>query len=142
LAQRGEPHRAYTYADGEIGANDYRPPMRLPDYQRELDLVTVTPDGTIAAYVNGRINPAGRIGDFGPVGTRPAYRRQGLARAALLEGLRRMKARGMERVCLSTRDTNTPARRLYESIGFRTVGLVLEFEKTGGQNHSESTHLL
>jgi hypothetical protein len=31
--------------------------------------------------------------------------------------LRRLKARGMSRVCVSTGAANTPARRLYESIG-------------------------
>ena len=52
---------------------------------------------------------------------RPAYRRQGLTQAVLIEGLRRMQAGGMERVCVSTGETNTPTRRLYESVGFRGV---------------------
>ena len=62
----------------------------------------IAPDGVIAAYVNGWLDPVNRIGDFGPVGALPAYRRQGLTRAVLLEGLRRMQAAGMERVCVST----------------------------------------
>lgn len=95
--------------------------MQLPGYEQELDLVAVAPDGTIAAYVNGWTDPVNRIGDFGPVGTRAAYRRQGLGRAVLLEALRRMRERGMNRVCVSTGEANTPARRLYEAIGFRIV---------------------
>jgi ribosomal protein S18 acetylase RimI-like enzyme len=103
--------------------------MRLPGYHRDLDVVTVAPDGVIAAYVNGWIDPINRIGDFGPVGARPAYRRQGLTRAALVEGLRRMKAHGMDRVCISTGVSNTPALQLYESIGFRVVNRYLEYIK-------------
>jgi hypothetical protein len=71
--------------------------------------------------VNGWIDPVNRIGDFGPVGALAAYRRQGLTRAALLEGLRLMKARGMNRVCISTGGSNTPAMRLYQSVGFKIM---------------------
>jgi ribosomal protein S18 acetylase RimI-like enzyme len=105
--------------------------MRLPGYDRDLDVVAVTPDGVIAAYVNGWIDPVNRIGDLGPVGARPAYHRQGLTRAVLLECLRRMKARGMDRVCVSTGVANAPALRLYESVGFKTVNTYLEYVKTG-----------
>jgi mycothiol synthase len=114
---------------GNVSDDDYARMMRLPSYQRDLDVVTVTPDGIIAAYVNGWIDPVNQIGDFGPVGARPAYRRQGLTRAALLEGLRRMKAYGMNRVCVSTGVSNTPARQLYASIGFKIVNKYLDYVK-------------
>jgi len=115
---------------GNVSDDDYARFMRLPGYHRDLDVVTITPDGVIAAYVNGWIDPVNGIGDFGPVGARPAYRRQGLMRAALLEGLRRMQARGMNRVSVSTGDSNTPALRLYESVGFTIVNKYLTYVKT------------
>ena len=114
----------------DVSDEDYASLMRLPGYHRDLDVVAVTPDGVIAAYVNGWIDPVNRIGDFGPVGARPAYRRQGLTRAVLLEGLRRMQARGMDRVCVSTGVSNTPALRLYESLGFKIVNKYLDYVKT------------
>ena len=114
---------------GNVSDEDYARLMRLPGYHRDLDVVAVAPDGVIAAYVNGWIDPLNRIGDFGPVGARPAYRRQGLTRAVLLEGLRRMQARGMERVCVSTGVSNTPARNLYEAIGFKIVNKYLDYVK-------------
>ena len=115
MAEAGEiPNRAAAQREvwqpwtvGNVSDDDYARFMRLPGYHRDLDVVTVTPDGVIAAYVNGWIDPVNRIGDFGPVGALPAYRRQGLTRAALLEGLRRMQARGMDRVCISTGVSNT-----------------------------------
>jgi len=115
---------------GDVSDDDYARLMRLPGYQRDLDVVTITPDGIIAAYVNGWIDPINMIGDFGPVGALPAYRRQGLTRAALLEGLRRMKALGMNRVCVSTGVSNEPALRLYESIGFKVMNKRIEYIKT------------
>jgi mycothiol synthase len=117
---------------GNVSDDDYTRLMQLPGYHRELDVVAVAPDGIIAAYVNCWLDPANRIGDFGPVGARPAYRRQGLTRAVLLEGLRRLKARGMERVCVSTGVSNTSALRLYESVGFRVVNRYLDYVRTGG----------
>jgi GNAT superfamily N-acetyltransferase len=127
LAQREVWH---PWTVGKVSDDDYARFMRLPGYHRDLDVVAVTPDGVIAAYVNGWIDPVNRIGDFGPVGARLAYRRQGLTRAALLEGLRRMQARGMDRMCISTGDTNTPAIQLYESIGFKIVNKYLDYVKT------------
>jgi ribosomal protein S18 acetylase RimI-like enzyme len=136
VAENDIPDRAAAYREvwqpwtvGNVTDEDYALFMRLPGYHRDLDVVTVASDGVVAAYVNGWIDPINGIGDFGPVGARPAYRRQGLTRAALVEGLRRMKAHGMDRVCISTGVSNTPALRLYESIGFRVVNRYLEYIK-------------
>jgi len=135
LAGAGEiPNRAAAHREvwqpwtvGNVGDDDYASFMRLPGYHRELDVVAVAPDGAIAAYVNGWLDPVNLIGDFGPVGARPAYRRQGLTRAVLAEGLRRMRSAGMDRVCVSTGMSNTPALRLYESVGFRPVNSYLDY---------------
>ncbi len=132
ISNRAAAQRAVwlPWTVGEISDDDYAYFMRLPGYQRDLDIVAVAPDGVIAAYVNGWIDPVNRIGDFGPVGARLAYRRQGLTRAVLLEGLRRMKTHGMNRVCVSTGISNAPARNLYESVGFRIVNQYLDYVKT------------
>ena len=118
---------------GVVSDNDYAQLMQLPGYDRELDIVTIAPDGAIAAYVNGWTDPVNRIGDQGPVGARPAYRRQGYTRAALLECLRRMQARGMQRVCISTGVNNRAARSLYESVGFRVVNEFIGYVKPNPQ---------
>ena len=114
---------------GEVTGDQYAAFMGLPGYDRELDVVAVVPDGVIAAYVNCWPDPVNRIGDLGPVGARPAYRRRGLTRAVLLEGMRRLQAAGMDRVCVSTGVTNTAARALYESVGFAVVNRYLDFVK-------------
>ena len=126
---RAAAHREvwYPWTVGNITDEDYARFMRLPGYHRDLDVVTIAPDGVIAAYVNGWVDPLNRIGDFGPVGARQPYRRQGLTRAALVESLRRMQAHSMDRVCVSTGVSNTPALRLYELIGFRVVNRYLEY---------------
>jgi mycothiol synthase len=103
--------------------------MRTLEYERELDIVAVASDGTIAAYAMVWLDRDNRIGDFGPVGARPAFRRRGLTRAVLLEGLRRMKARGADTAIVSTVESNVAAIPLYESIGFRRAGREMDYAK-------------
>ncbi len=131
ISNRAAAHREVwqPYTVGNVSDEDYTGFMRLPGYDRELDVVAIAPDGVIAAYVNGWIDPVNRIGDFGPVGARPGYRRQGLTQAVLLECLRRMKRLGMNRVSVSTGVANVPALRLYESVGFKIENKYLEYVK-------------
>lgn len=126
-AQR-EVWRPWTV--GNVSDEDYARFMHLPGYHRELDIVAVAPDGVIAAYANGWLDHLNHIGDFGPVGALPAYRRMGLTRAVLLQGMRRMRDDGMQRVCISTGVSNTPALRLYESLGFQAQNRYLEYRKS------------
>jgi mycothiol synthase len=132
ISNRAAAHREVwtPWTVGNVSDDDYARLMRLPGYHRDLDVVAVTSEGVIAAYVNGWIDPLNRIGDFGPVGARVAYRQQGLTRLVLLEGLRRMQAHGMDRVCVSTGVSNTPALRLYESVGFKIVNKYLDYVQT------------
>lgn len=132
ISNRASAYREvwHPWSVGDVSDEDYARFMRLPAYDRDLDVVAVAPDGVIAAYVNGWNDPVNRIGDLGPVGARPAYRRQGYTRAVLLECMRRMRERGMDRVCVSTTVTNTAARPLYESVGFRIVNQYLDYTQT------------
>lgn len=50
--------------------------------------------------------------------TAPAWQRRGLARAGLLRGMARLRDAGATSVRLAVTDANTPALRLYESLGF------------------------
>ena len=70
-----------------------------------------------------------RVGLFEPVGTRPPFRRQGLATALMLGGLQRLRDRGM-RAALVTGDhpgqeekstAFTSSRFVYEAVGFQLL---------------------
>jgi len=131
IPKRAAAHREVwqPWTDGNISDEAYLSFMQLPAYQRDLDVIAAAADGTIAAFVNGWIDPLNRIGEVGSVGVVPAYRRQGLMRAVLLEVLRRMQARGMERACVSTGVVNIPAIRLYASVGFEIVNQYLDYSR-------------
>jgi mycothiol synthase len=131
LTQRAAAQREvwHPWTVGNVSDSDYADFMHLPGYDRQLDVVAVAPDGIIAAYVNGWIDPINQVGDFGPVGALPAYRKQGLTKAVLLECMRRMRAGGMIRVSVSTGVSNEPGLRLYGSVGFTVQNEYHEYVK-------------
>jgi mycothiol synthase len=132
IPQRAAAHREVwqPWTDGNITDEDYAALMKLPGYNRDLDVVAVAPGGVFAATANGWLDPVNRIGCIGQVGALPHYRRRGLTRAVLLELLSRMQARGMDRACISTGVSNVPAIRLYQSVGFEVVNQYLDYVRS------------
>jgi ribosomal protein S18 acetylase RimI-like enzyme len=93
--------------------------LHTPLYQPDLDLVVVAPDGALAGFCVGWYEPSRGVAQVEPVGVHPRYQRMGLARALLTEMLRRFKARGASVAIIETDLDRTPARRTYESVGFK-----------------------
>ena len=110
--------------------------MRTPAYDPDLDLVTVAPDGRLAAYCmcsleegNGEA-PGPRAGWTDPVATHPGYQRLGLARALLFTGMRLLRDRGAEYARLGTSSTNMAMQMVAESAGFMVKEITkIWFEK-------------
>ena len=92
-----------------------------PDYRPELDLAVVAPDGTFASYCICWLDPVNRIGEFEPVGTRAAFRKQGLGKALMREGLRRLYDFGARAATVLSLADNEASVRLYTSVGFAVV---------------------
>ena len=104
-----------------VTVDGYRNVIRAPLYQPDLDLVVVAPDGCLVSFCLCWLDSANRVGLFEPVGTHPDYRRLGLARAVMLEGLRRMQAYGMESVLIASGAENEASKALYAQLGFDVV---------------------
>lgn len=109
--------------------------LALPGYERELDLVAVAPDGSLAAYcfcsISAEENAQSgrRVGTTDPVATHPRCRRLGLAKALLLTGLRLLRERGMETAGLSTGGDNLPMQRAAASAGFQMTETIVWYTK-------------
>jgi mycothiol synthase len=88
----------------------------MPGYRADLDLVVSTPQNQFASFCIVWLSDG--VGEFEPVGTRAAFRRQGLGRAVMLEGLKRLKAFGGHRAIVYSEPKN---RAFYESCGFVVV---------------------
>ena len=120
-AERVDLHRE-VWSPSRVTLEAYRRLRATPGYTPELDLVAVAPDGAFASYCICWLDPINRAGEFEPVGTRPAYQRQGFGRAVITEGLRRLKAHGTTDASVLTPQSNERAVALYESVGFRVAG--------------------
>src|SRR5258706_14539858 len=98
--------------------------MKMPQYDPQLDLMVMAPDGTPAAGCICWVDPVNRVGLFERVGTRPQFRRQGLATALMLGGLQRLGDRGMQAALVAgahpgkeeKRTELTSSRCVYETV--------------------------
>jgi predicted N-acetyltransferase YhbS len=83
---RGFDHPGDPPSDGIEG----RQKMQSgPHYRKDLAIVAVAPSGEFVSFAGLWFDAANRLGYVEPVATDPDYRRRGLARACVLEGIRR-----------------------------------------------------
>jgi len=86
-----------------------------------------TDDSGVIAYILGRvIIPEGEIYR---IATREDKRRRGIAYRLLSYAHKTERGHGLECLFLEVREQNTPARALYESYGFKTVGVRKNYYK-------------
>jgi ribosomal protein S18 acetylase RimI-like enzyme len=91
-------------------------------YIRELDLVVEAPNGAIASFCTFRIDPVSRATELEPIGTHPDYRRRGLGKALIFEGMRLLKKYDPLNLYIDGAADNPGANHLYESTGFEKKG--------------------
>jgi len=107
--------------------------LQQPEYRPDLDLVVVAPDGRLAAFCLCWLaprRPAGHpVGQVEPLGVHPDFRRQGLGRAVLLEGLRRLQAHGAATLTVETDDYRDAAFGLYQAAGFEVAHRIVMWRK-------------
>lgn len=65
-----------------------------PLYRRDLDLVAIASDGSIASFCTIWFDDVTRTAYFEPVATVPAHQRHGLGKAVMIEGLHHLKHMG------------------------------------------------
>lgn len=114
--------------------------MSAPDYEPELDLVAVAPDGRLAAYCLCSISReenahSGRNeGTTDPVATHPDFQRRGLALALLLTGMKKLSERGMETALLGTSSENEGMLRTAQAAGFAVQATTVWFARQVAQD--------
>ena len=87
-------------------------------YKEELDLVAVTPEGIIASFCTFRLDPNSRIISLEPMGTNPDFRKLGLGKALLAEGIKRSMKYKPPFFYIDGAANTPAANRLYEATGF------------------------
>jgi mycothiol synthase len=106
--------------------------LRCPEYLPDLDTVATAPDGRLAAFCVCWLdkNAEGETsGQVEPLGVHPDFRKLGLGRAVLSEGLRRLQRHGAQEIVVETDSYRNAAFKLYESCGFSVIKDVLVYRK-------------
>lgn len=106
----------------------YRNIQTAPLYRRDLDLVAIAPDGSIASFCTIWFDDVTRSAYFEPVATVPAHQRRGVSRALLTEGLHRLQRMGCRWAFVAGFEHGP--NRLYETTVGPEYGHYRAWEKT------------
>jgi len=98
-----------------------------PLYRRDLDLVAVAADGSIASFCTIWFDDVTRTAYCEPVATVPAHQRRGLGKAVMIEGLHRLKRMGAKVVFVG--GGSQAANALYFSVMGQEYDLLEPWEK-------------
>ena len=120
-----------------FGADAWSEKSVASELTNKLSLWLVAVDGDrVAGYV-GSQTVCGET-DMMNVAVTADYRRQGLGEKLVLALVEELKAMGSQCLTLEVRDSNTPARTLYEKLGFQQIGL----RKNYYRNPKEDAYIL
>jgi len=97
--------------------------MLRPYVELDLKIAVVSPEGNFVSYCGMWYEPTGGFALVEPVATDPDYRRMGLGKAAVLEGIRRVGQRGAKIALVGS------SQQFYYSIGFRPFATSTNWKK-------------
>ena len=94
------------------------------------EIVFLSNQGNTAGYCWTAINRSSEkpVGFIEMVGINPDHRGRGLGRPTALAGMHQLNIRGARSIRLDVDDQNTPAKRIYTSIGFKKTQELHWFE--------------
>jgi predicted N-acetyltransferase YhbS len=94
-----------------------------PNFRHDLTIVAVAPDGAYVAFSGTWHEKANHLAYVEPVATDPTYRRMGLGKAAVLEGIRRCALQGATVAYVGSNQA------FYQALGFRQAFVSRCWEK-------------
>ena len=87
----------------------------VPSYRKDLNIIIIAPDGNYVAYAGSWFEATNKYAYVEPVCTDPDYRRLGLGKAAVLEGVRRCGELGAKVAYVGS------VQPFYLEMGFRKL---------------------
>jgi predicted N-acetyltransferase YhbS len=112
VLHRGFNHKGEPPEDGVEGR---RKMQSGSNFRKDLNIVVRTSEGHFVAYAGTWYDPVNRFAYVEPVATDPDYRRMGLGKAAVLEGIRRCANLGATTAYVGS------DLQFYVSIGFKKI---------------------
>jgi len=109
---RGFNHAGEPPEDGLAGRKQMQ---SAPGFRPDLNIVVEAPDGNLVSYSGQWYDAVNKICYVEPVATDPDYRRMGLGKAAVLEGVRRCGQLGVTAAYVGS------SIDFYQAIGFKKL---------------------
>lgn len=117
---RGFDHPGEPPLEDEAGRKKMQ---SSPNFRKDLTIIAADPGGNFRAFCGFWYVPEKRYGVIEPLATDPDYRRMGLARAGVLEGIRRCRDLGAETIYVGS------TQQFYLSLGFQALYCTRAWEK-------------
>jgi mycothiol synthase len=104
--------------------------MNSPQYEMDLDLLAVAPDGSLAGFCICSIDEENKsVGYTDPIGIHPLHQHKGLAQALVTAGISLLAKRGVKEVKLGTSSENTAMQLLANALKFSCYSEKIWFSK-------------
>lgn len=100
---------------GENELENRRKMFDTPKARRDLKIAVEAPNGNFVAFCGMFYEPGGQFAYVEPVATNPDYRRMGLGKAAMQEGIRRCAKLGADTAYVGS------DQEFYLSLGFKVI---------------------
>ena len=114
---------------------DHEPDLRNlelnPLFRPELSLFARSPDGRIAAYCRGTVDPDTGVASIDPVVSHPDFQRMGLAKAVVHACFRAQRAVGGRLSYIGSAPEPAPGTYLYRSLGPSSWNVISTWSVTG-----------
>jgi predicted N-acetyltransferase YhbS len=123
---RVEAHRA-AFAPSELTLEKYARVRRTWPYRPELDRIALTSDDVVVAFCTAWLDEENAAGLLEPVGTHPAYRRRGLAKAVCVDALHALREAGARTAQVGF--NSAAGYATYRAIGFEASGADMGFRR-------------
>lgn len=107
----------------------YRFCQTRPLYRPALDTIVVGPDGSVAAFALGWLDPLTVAVELEPVGVHPDHQRRGLGRAVCRATLRAAAGLGAQQILIAAEADNPAANALYASLGLKVTARLVAFSR-------------
>jgi len=119
--------KAFGYADRSIFLKSAEKGLEIlstmEDFNPELDIHILGPDGDIVAFATMWYDQNNEIGILEPVGTHPEHRKLGLAKMAIYEGCNLVLEKGAKTVYVGS------DQEFYKKIGFSFASVDFVYKK-------------
>ena len=110
-------YRGFNHGDEppEIEFEGRKKMQSVPNFRKDLNIIIVAPDGNYVAYAGTWFEATNKFAYVEPVATDPDYRRSGLGKAAVLEGIRRCGQLGAQVAYVGS------VQPFYQAMGFKRL---------------------